>query len=172
MANALAYSCTSADSLKKELSSLHGQFFRHDGWTHAQAMHAASSVKNKMAKGDLYKMKTATFLEFMEVTQAEKEAFGHLLGTSRHNANATKWNKGSMKFEPIQGLSFKAFIKETRRRQAEAGKVIGSQNLPTVPKGQDVRAKAILMHNSGCKQVQIAKELGINQATVSRWLKR
>lgn len=169
MANAIAYSCTGADQLTKELASLHQSFFKSDGWTQGEAMQTAAQVVRRIKKGELYKMKTATFLEKMEVSSSELETFGGLLGSSRHNKNAKKdeWDIGVMGFEKMKGLELDAFVEETRRRQALAG--VRSAEVRSTTKPLDLKEKAILMRSSGCTTRQIAAEIGISQKTASRW---
>lgn len=169
MANAIAWSCTSADSLTRELASLHHSLFKADGWTQGEAMSTAASVARRLKTGALYKMKTATFLDTLEVTKLELETFGEMLGTSRHNANRSTWNAGVMGFEPMRGLQSEEFIAETRRRQALAG--ARSARGRQTNHGADLREKAILLKNNGLTQSKIAAEIGASQQTVSRWLK-
>lgn len=174
LANAIAYSCTKEDQLTKELAGLHQAFFKHDGWTQAEAMQTAASVARRVKTGELYKMKTSTFLEKLEVSATELDAFGGLLGASRHNRNRDNWNVGSMGFEPMKGLKLEEFVAETRRRQAAAGAQIGSGNLIASAKAKalsnaDKRAKAVLMRNSGLSNKAIARELRIHPSTVANW---
>ena len=170
MANALAWSCTGAEELTKELSSLHQSFFKAEGWTQAEAMRTAGSVMRRLKNGNPYKMKTPTFLEKLEVTSGEMEAFSGFLGTSKHNIKRSEWNAGAMGFEPMKDLSSADFIVETRRRQALAGaRSAEVRGAPANAHGQDVRAKAVLMKNSGLSTRQIAQEIGVSQKTVSNW---
>lgn len=168
MANAIAYSCTSADDLTQELTSLHESYFQAGDWTRTEAMQTASTVVQRLKSKSLYKMQTSTFMNRLGVTASEKAAFGSLLGTSEHNLRRAEWDEGVMGFEKMSGLDVEAFKRETRRRQALAGS--RSAELRSTTIGQDVRAKAVLMRNSGCTQVQIAAELGVRQGTVSKWL--
>lgn len=171
VANAIAYSCTGADALTTELAALHHAFFNYDGWKQAEAMQTAASVKQRLQKagtGGLYKMRTSTFLESLDVTDAEKKAFSNLLGISKHNQNRHNWQEGVMGFQKMQGLELEDYIRETRRRQAEAGK--RSAEIRSTTKSMDLRQKVILMANSGCTQKQIANETGVSQQSISRWL--
>ena len=169
MANALAWSCA-GDQLVQELAALHQAYFRADGWTRGQAMASAGAVLRKLKAGEPYKMRTATFLEKLEITSSELNAYSDLLGSSRHNINKHEWKVGAMGFEPIRGLSSKDFLAETKRRQAEAG--TRSAEIRKTTHGPELREKARLMANSGISQQCIAAELGVAQASVSRWLKK
>ena len=170
-ANAIAYSCTGADALTTELAALHHTFFKFDGWTQAEAMRTAASVKERLKKGELYKMRTSTFLEKLDVTESEKKAFSNLLGISKHNQNRSEWQEGVMGFDKMQGLELEDYIRETRRRQAEAGKrTVEVRSAHGMALPSDLKEKARLMRNSGCSIRAIAKELGAGKSTISDWL--
>jgi hypothetical protein len=175
MANAVAWSCTSVDALTKELASLHHAFFKHDGWTQAEAMQSAASVTSKLKKDDLYKMKTITFLEALKVTECELQTFGYMLRESgsgeKKNAKRLKWATGKMGFEKMKGLDFDVFLKETRRRQSLAGtKSIAAYNTSRSLLNQDLRAKAIFLRSRNLTLREIGKELGVGKSTVGGWL--
>jgi hypothetical protein len=177
MALALANSCTSSADLLKEIASLHHSHFKSHGWTLEDSMASAASIIRQRAQGKdkLYRLPNKTFLEKMEVTTSELAtlaAEGIVLGSgSGHNANRAKWDHGTMGFKPMSGLAFDVYLAETRRRQALAGpRSAEVRGAPANAIRQDVRAKAVLMRNSGVKQADIAKELGVSQGTVSNWI--
>ncbi len=173
MANALAWSCTSTDALTQELAAMHHQFFRHDGWTRANAMHSAGSVLKRLKEGSPYPMKTEKFLKYLRVTGDERNRFGHLLATpgvgSTHNKNRLQWKHGALGFEKISGLPFDEYVKEVRSRQAEAGVYAAQVRRTTHP--PEVREKARELARRGLTQTEIADLLNVGQGTISKWLK-
>ena len=131
-------------------------------------------VRAKQEQGwgsGLYRMSETKFREKLEITEAELEAL------ARHkNAQRETWNEGKMGFEPMWGKKFEDYQVETKRRQALAGKEIGSENLRNAAKAkaqanEEKRAEAVLMRNSGCTQAQIAAAIGVSLVTVTRWIK-
>jgi hypothetical protein len=174
MANAMAYSCTSVEDLIKQIASLHQDLFSDQEWKRSEAVASAGSVINRLKTGRLYKMSNRTFMEKLKVTPDEKAALGSLLagqeGTGSHNAKKGKWDIGAMDFEPMKGLEFDDYMAETRRRQALAGaRSAEVRGAPANAISSDIRAKAVLMKNSGLTTRAIALELGISQTTVSNW---
>ena len=168
LANALAWSC-SGDQLTHELAALHHAYFKSDGWTRGEAMASAGTVLRKLKTGEPYRMKTTSFLEKLEVTGAELNAHGRLLGSSRHNVHRADWNVGIMGFEPMQGLSSVEFILETKRRQGAAG--VRSAEIRRTSYGADLRVTAKLMADSGLSNKAIARELEVHPKTVAAWIK-
>lgn len=174
LANALAWSCTGVEQLTQELAALHHQHFNHDGWKRSEAMKSAATVVNRLragGKSELYKMPTATFAQKLEVTPDEMRQFGHLLNPSgdAHNLKRSQWNHGAMGFEKMQGLSSEAFIAETRRRQAEAGRYAAAVRQSNL--APELREKARAMAAEGKTEREIASALGVSNATAHRWCK-
>ncbi len=174
MANALAWSCTGREQMAQELAALHHQHFNHGGWTRGEAMQAAGSVLKRMGEGgkaQLYKMRSVKFAELLAATPAELHSFGHLLSgsSSPHNLKRSEWQQGVMGFEKMQGLSAEAFIAETRRRQAEAGRYAATAR--TTTHAPELREKARQMATEGLKQALIAQQLGVSDRTIRTWLK-
>lgn len=179
LANALAWSFSGTEQLTQELAALHHQHFNHAGWTRGEAMGAAGSVLKRMQEGKdkLYKMRSVKFAELLSATPAEMRQFGHLLSASgsTHNLKRSEWQQGVMGFEKIKGLSSDAFIAETRRRQAEAGRYAAEARKTN--HSQELREKARLLAAEGFTQAEIARQLSeqagkqVSQQSVSRWLK-
>ena len=173
MATALAWSCSGVEQLTHELAALHHQYFTHKGWSRGEAMQAAGSVLNRLREGrdKLYKMRSLTFAELLEATPDELREFGHILSGSgsTHNLRRGEWQQGVMGFEKMQGLSANAFIAETRRRQAEAGRYAAETRKTN--HSQELREKARQLATDGLSTRQVAEQLGVNQSTVVRWLK-
>lgn len=176
MASALAWSCGGNEGqLKADLLALWQDLFQGgcDSWTRDEALNSASSVVRRLqepmvsGKGN-YRFKTSTWLERLAATQQEIKQFGHLLGGGGLKARG-QCNAGAMSFEPMRGLSFDAYLAETRRRQALAG--IRSAKVRKTNHGQEKREKAREMALSGLSQAAIAAGLGISQQTVSRWIR-
>ncbi len=172
LANALAWSCTGREQLTQELAALHHQHFTHKGWTRGEAMQAAGSVVQRLGEGKdkLYKMRSAKFAELLAVTPDEMREFGHLLSSSgsTHNLKRAAWQDGIMGFERMQGLSAEAFIAETRRRQAEAGRYAATAR--TTTHAPAMREQARQLAAEGLSLRQIGQVLGVGHMTVSRWL--
>lgn len=168
LANALAWSCSSADQLIHELAALHHGYFQTAGWTRSEAIRSAGSVLGRMGKDDLYRMRTKTFLEKMNVTPSELSEYGKLLGGSNHNKMRDEWNLGVMGFEPMKGLSSEAFITETKRRQALSG--ARSAEVRNTTHNLELRTKAILMRSNGLSYRAIARALEVDDKTVSSWV--
>lgn len=170
MANALAWSCTSADDLKSEIAALHESHFNSSDWSRTDANKAASAVMRRLKSGSLYRMQTATFLEWLDVSSAEKSAFLSILGReTAHNLNRPGWDQGVMGFEKIKDLNSDEFIAETKRRQALAGP--RSAQIRKTTHSVDLREKALRMSRSGVSGNAIAAELKVDKGTVSRWIK-
>ena len=173
LATALAWSSPGIPELTQELAALHQQHFSHDGWTRDEAMQSAASVIKRMADGKdkLYKMRSNTFAELLETTPEELRELGHLLSASgdTHNLRRSEWDKGVMGFEKMQGLSADAFIAETRRRQAEAGRYAAANRRTT--HNPELREKARQMAAAGQSEREIAAALGVSNATAHRWCK-
>jgi hypothetical protein len=156
------------DQLVHELAALHQSLFHHKGWKRTEAMQSAGSVIKRMKSGELYKLKNQTFFNLLGVTPDEKKAFGAmLLGGSGHNLKRADWSEGVMGFEPMSGLSSKAYIAETRRRQALAGARSAATRKTTY--GEEVRAQARSMREAGASVRKIAAALGISTFSASTW---
>lgn len=169
MANALAWSCAQGEQLTHELAALHYDHFRFDGWTRGEAMSCAGTVMRKLKTGEPYKMKTTSFLEKLEVTTSELNAFGALLGSSRHNMHRADWATGTMGFEPMRGLQVNDYIAETKRRQAQAG--ARSAGIRKTTHSVELQEKARLQSASGFSVRQIAEVLGVGKSSINRWIK-
>jgi DNA-binding transcriptional regulator YiaG len=120
-------------------------------------------------------MSHKTFMEKLKVTAAERAAFSHILAgqdgsAGGHNAKKAEWNVGAMGFAPMKDMAFDAYLAETKRRQALAGaRSAEVRGAPANAKSQDLRAKAVLMRNSGLSTRAVANEIGVSQKTVSNW---
>lgn len=191
MANALAWSCGTTDQLTHELAALHQSYFHHTGWTRGEAMQAAGSVMRRLrepqGKGTgLYRMTHQTFLDSLEITVEESRGFGGSAASGGGRKQSETLNVGVMGFEKMRNLPFDTYLAETRRRQGEAGKVIGAHNLPTTTgqaergrlggtakglKNQDKRAQALAMASAGAIQAAIATALNVTDRTIRNWLK-
>lgn len=168
VALALAWSLGDAAKVQHELAAVYRDHFASVGFTYGEAMQAAGSVMRRMREGTLYQMRTAIFLQQLEVAPGELSRHGHLLGSSTaHNRNRHKWHEGIMGFEPMRNLPFDQWLAETRRRQAEAGRYSARVRALS---SEESRASARLMAAQGMSTRQIAQELGIDQSTVVRWL--
>lgn len=178
----LAYSCSSVDDIKSEIVGLHLTHFRGQ-FTREEVLASAASVLQRKAAGDLYRMRTKTLLEKLEVSATEKAAFGHLLGKGK-NAARGDWNAGAMGFEKIKDLDFPDFLREVRERQSAAARrtnelgLAGDQVAANAASqaarqaaARELRAQAAGLRTRGMSQQAIAATLGVNQASVSRWLK-
>lgn len=169
MATALAWSCSSVDDINKEIKSLYQSHFSSTGWKPHEANQAAASVMQRLKKKDLYKMKTATFLEHLDVSGAELRIFGEMLGSSRHNLNRSSWSHGDMGFERMKDLPVKDYIAETKRRQALAGARSAQARVTTYDVEKHARARQMAL--TGLSSRTIAAALGVAQTTVARWLR-
>lgn len=174
MATALAWSAPGVPELTQELAALHQQHFSYDGWTRAEALQSAGSVIKRMHEGKdkLYKMRSETFAQLLETTDQEMREFGHLLSASSdtHNLRRSAWDKGVMGFEKMKGLSAEAFIAETRRRQAEAGRYAAETRKTNHPPELRELARAMAAQ-PGRTVREIADALGVSVATAHRWCK-
>lgn len=162
-----------------ELAALHQDLFRGGGWSRGEAMQSAATVIGRLrdGRGELYKMKTAKFVrEYVQATPQEMATFGHLLTPvgDTHNFLRSTWQHGVMGFEPMRGLTVERHIKETKRRQSEAGRY-SAQNRSTTH-AVEVREQARQLRSQGMSTTRIAEHLTttlqrkISQSTVSRWL--
>lgn len=174
MATALAWSSPGIPELTQELAALHQQHFSYDGWTRAEALQSSASVIKRLQEGrdKLYKMRSETFAQLLETTDREMREFGHLLNSSgdTHNLRRSEWDKGVMGFEKMRGLSADAFIAETRRRQAEAGRYAAAGRRTTHAPELRERAR-VMAAQPGMTVREIADALGVSVATAHRWCK-
>jgi len=76
------------------------------------------------------------------------------------NSKKASWNIGSMKFETMKNLSYKEYLKETKRRQKMAGKKIGKHNIENY-----VKQKAEVTKEKVYKAIEELKEQG-EKATI------
>jgi len=76
------------------------------------------------------------------------------------NSKKASWNIGKMKFEKIKNLSYKEYLKETKRRQKMAGKRIGKHNIENY-----VKQKAEVTKEKVYKAIEELKEQG-EKATI------
>jgi CRP-like cAMP-binding protein len=114
----------------------------------------------------LYRLAETTFRERIGMTDAERDQLASLGSPSWRPADPS-WQIGAMQFEPMRGLDYGAYKAETRRRQSAAGS--RTSELRTAASAAR-RATAIEMRSAGATQAEIARQLGVNQGTVSRWL--
>jgi hypothetical protein len=155
-------------------------------YTAAEARSSASSVyaRLKQGKDKLYRLKTATIIERLEISDAEARQHGLL--TAGKLGHGTK-NPGVMGLEKIQGLSLAEYEREVRRRfalggqysaairhesalvdaRSHAGKASAQARAQA---SEDKRSSARLMRAQGMTQQAIADELGVTQQAVSKWL--
>lgn len=173
MATALAWSCSSADDLNEEIKALYQSHFSSTGWKAQEAKQSAASVmerlKKKDQKKDLYKMKTATFLEHLNVSDGELRTFGELLGSSGHNLKRSSWAHGAMGFKRMKDLPVEEYISETKRRQALAGARSAQTRVTTHDVEKHARARQMAL--GGLSSREIGAALDVAQNTVSRWLR-
>jgi hypothetical protein len=155
-------------------------------YTAAEARSSASSVYARLKEGKdkLYRLKTSTILERLEISDDEARRHG-LLDAGSHG-HGTR-NPGVMGLKKIQGLSFEAYEREVRRRFALGGRYSASirneagltearvraAQMAAQAKArasEDRRASARLMRSQGMTQQAIADALGVPRRTVSYWL--
>jgi hypothetical protein len=146
---------------------------------------SASSVYARLKEGKdkLYRLKTATIIERLEIS--DDEARRHGLLTAGSHAHGTK-NPGVMGLKKIHGLSFEAYKREVRRRWALGGQHAASVRDETsltearrhagkasaearARASEDKRSSARLMRAQGMSQQAIADALGVTQQAVSKW---
>jgi hypothetical protein len=156
-------------------------------YTAAEARSSASSVYARLKEGKdkLYRLKTSTILERLQIS--DEEARQHGLLTAGSFGHGTK-NPGVMGLEKIRGLSFKEYEKEVRRRFALGGQYSASirhesalvdarrnagkaSALARAQASEDKRASARLMRAQGMSLRAIAAELGVHHDTVREWCK-
>jgi hypothetical protein len=156
-------------------------------FTAAEARSSASSVyaRFKEGKDKLYRLKTSTIIERLEIS--DDEARQHGLLTAGKLGHGTK-NPGAMGLEKIQGLSPSEYECEVRRRWALGGQYSASIRHESAlvdarrnagkasaqaraQASEDKRASARLMRAQGRSLRSIAVELGVPKSTVSDWCK-
>ena len=172
MATALAWSCGGEEhDLLRSLAALHQDLYLGKGWTWAEALASAGNVIGKMRAGEGYKFTSGKWLEKMGISPAEAGRLqpDQLVSVSGHNANRAGWAVGAMNFERLKGLEYGRWEKEVRGRQAQAG--VRSAATRRTTHGIEQHHKAIQLSASGHSTRQVAAVLGIDQSTVSRWLR-
>jgi hypothetical protein len=156
-------------------------------FTVAEVRSSASSVYARLKEGKdkLYRLKTATIIERLEIS--DEEARMHGLLTAGSHGHGTR-NPGVMGLKKIQGLSFEAYEREVRRRFALGGRYSASvrdeQGLTEARRqagkasaqakaraSEDKRSIARLMRSQGLSLRAIAAELGVHHDTVRDWCK-
>lgn len=139
-------------------------------YTPAEVTQAAAAVlkriKQPQGRGSgLYRMAETTFRAKLGITADELESLDI---ARRKEAPEARWNVGAMGFEPMRGLSYEDYQAETRRRQQEAAhrtnEMVRAARLDHQEKARQLRAE-------GLSTTKIANRLGVNQSTVSRWLR-
>jgi hypothetical protein len=155
-------------------------------YTAAEARSSASSVYARLKEGKdkLYRLKTSTILQKLDIS--EDEARQHGLLTAGRRGHGTK-NPQVMGLQKIQGLSLAEYEREVRRRFALGGQYSASVRDETgltearsraaqmaaqakVKAREDERSSARLMRTQGMTQQAIADALGVPRRTVAYWL--
>jgi hypothetical protein len=155
-------------------------------YTAAEARSSASSVYARLKEGKdkLYRLKTSTIIERLEIS--DDEARQHGLLTAGRLGHGTK-NPGALGLPRIHGLSYDEYEREVRRRFALGGQYSASIRNETgltearrnagkasaqarAQASEDRRVLARLMRAHGMTQQAIADELGVTQQAVSKWL--
>jgi len=183
VANSAAYGLGDARNLYGEVVTLMREIA--PTYTAAEARSSASSVYSRLKEGKdkLYRLKTSTIIERLQITDDEARRHGLLTAGSR--GHGTK-NSGAMGLEKIQGLSFEEYEREVRRRWALGGQYSASvrdeQRLvearrraaeasarSKVQSSEDKRSSARLMRAQGMTYERIADTLGVSVKTAWKW---
>jgi transposase-like protein len=169
LANSLAWSETTLDGLQAGLSKLPSLF---SGWTANDVIKSSGGVLSRFQASDLYKMKTETFLDLLQVSAAERARFGHLIGAGTRPRPANK--PGRMGLAKMSGLSPQEYMEETRARQALAGQLtIGEVNMKkkadSEARASALRPRAVELRAQGRSLRAIARELGVSKSLVQAW---
>jgi hypothetical protein len=156
-------------------------------YTAAEARSSASSVyaRLKQGKDKLYRLKTATIIERLEISEDEARQSG-LLNAGKLG-HGTK-NPGALGLEKIQGLPPAEYEREVRRRFALGGQYSASirheaalvdarrraAQMAAQAKAkarEDERSSARLMRAQGMSLRAIAAELGVSVKAAWTWCK-
>jgi hypothetical protein len=183
VANSAAYALGEPRNLYGEVVTLMREIA--PSYTAAEARSSASSVYARLKQGrdKLYRLKTATILERLEISDDEARQSGLL--TAGCLGHGTK-NPGVMGLEKIQGLSFEEYEREVRRRFALGGQYSASVRDETslaearrhagkasaqarAQASEDRRVLARLMRAQGRSLRSIAVELGVSHEIVRKW---
>jgi hypothetical protein len=184
VANSAAYGLGDPRNLYGEVVTLMREIA--PSFAGAEARSSASSVytRLKQSRDKLYRLKTATILERLEIS--DDEARQHGLLTAGSLGHGTK-NPGALGLEKIHGLSFEEYEREVRRRFALGGQYSASIRNETgltearrnagkasakarAQASEDRRVLARLMRAQGMTQQAIADALGVPRRTVAYWL--
>jgi len=183
VANSAAWGLGDPQNLYREVVTLMREIA--PSYTAAEARSSASSVYARLKEGrdKLYRLKTSTIIERLEIS--DDEARQHGLLTAGSLGHGTK-NPGALGLEKIQGLSFEEYEREVRRRFALGGQYSASirneaeltearsraAQMAAKAKAQaseDRRASARLMRAQGLSLRAIAAELGVSHEIVRKW---
>jgi len=184
VANSAAYGLGDPRTLYGEIVTLMREIA--PSYTAAEARSSASSVYARLKEGKdrLYRLKTSTIIERLEIT--DDEARRHGLLTAGRRGHGTK-NPGALGLPKIQGLTFEEYKAEVHRRfalggqysasirreasLAEARRHAGKASAQArAQASEDRRVLARQMRAQGMTQQAIADELGVTQQAVSKWL--
>jgi hypothetical protein len=185
VANSAAYGLGEPRNLYGEVVTLMREIA--PSYTAAEARSSASSVYARLREGKdkLYRLKTATIIERLEISDDEARQSGLL--TAGRLGHGTK-NPGALGLEKIQGLSFEEYEREVRRRFALGGQYSASIRHESalvdarrraaqmaaqakVKAREDERSSARLMRAQGMSLRAIAAELGVSHEAVREWCK-
>jgi hypothetical protein len=185
VANSAAYGLGDPRNLYNEVATLMREIA--PSFTASEARSSASSVYARLREGKdkLYRLKTATILQKLKISEDEARQSGLL--TAGRLGHGTK-NPGALGLEKIQGLSFEKYEREVRRRFALGGQYSASIRHESAlvdarrnagkasaqaraQASEDKRASARLMRAQGRSLRSIAVELGVPKSTVSDWCK-
>jgi hypothetical protein len=185
VANSAAYGLGDPRNLYGEVVTLMREIA--PSFTAAEARSSASSVyaRLKQGKDKLYRLKTSTVLERLEIS--DEEARQHGLLTAGRLGHGTK-NPGALGLPKIHGLPFEEYVREVRRRFALGGQysaairhesalVDARRNAgkasaqARAQASEDKRSSARLMRAQGMSLRAIAEELGVSHEAVREWCK-
>jgi hypothetical protein len=185
VANSAAYGLGDARNLYGEVVTLMREIA--PSYTAAEARSSASSVYARLKEGKdkLYRLKTSTILERLQISDDEARQSGLL--TAGKLGHGTK-NPGALRLEKIQGLSFEEYEREVRRRFALGGQYSASVRDETgltearsraaqmaaqakAKAREDERSSARLMRAQGMSLRAIAAELGVSVKAAWTWCK-
>jgi hypothetical protein len=184
VANSAAYGLGDPRNLYGEVVTLMREIA--PSYTAEEARSSASSVYSRLKQGKdkLYRLKTSTIIERLEISDAEARQHGLL--TAGRRGHGTK-HPGALGLEKIRGLSLEEYEREVRRRFALGGQYSASVRDETgltearsraaqmaaqakAKASEDKRSSARLMRARGMTQQAIADALGVPRRTVAYWL--
>jgi len=185
VANSAAYGLGDPRNLYGEVVTLMREIA--PSYTAAEARSSASSVYARLKEGKdkLYRLKTSTILEKLQISDDEARRYGLL--TAGKLGHGTR-NPGVMGLEKIQGLSFEEYEREVRRRFSLGGQYSASVRHESAlvdarrqagresaqaraQASEDKRSSARLMRAQGMSLRAIAAQLGVSHESVREWCK-